>query len=73
VSGRGLGDLPGQRGLGGGIQRTCFGSFAPPVERVGLAEVPMTYTKSLEDAALVSEDKIAVAALATRELQEETA
>jgi pyruvate dehydrogenase E1 component beta subunit len=36
-----------------------------PVERVGMAEVPLPYAKNLETAALPSEDRIARAVLAT--------
>ena len=46
------------------IQRACFDDLDAPVERVGMAEVPTPYAKSLEHAALPNEDKIAAAALA---------
>jgi pyruvate dehydrogenase E1 component beta subunit len=35
------------------------------VERVGMAEVPLPYAKSLEHAAMPNQDRIAAAALAT--------
>ncbi|HEX2036263.1 MAG TPA: alpha-ketoacid dehydrogenase subunit beta [Chloroflexota bacterium] len=40
------------------IQRACFAELDAPVERVGGAEVPMPYARSLENAALVNEEKI---------------
>jgi pyruvate dehydrogenase E1 component beta subunit len=46
------------------IQRACFDDLDAPVERVGLAEVPMPYAKNLERAALVNDEKIEAAALA---------
>jgi len=46
------------------IQHACFDELDAPVERVGLAEVPMPYAKRLEQAALVHDEKIAAAALA---------
>jgi pyruvate dehydrogenase E1 component beta subunit len=45
------------------IQHACFDDLDAPVERVGMAEVPMPYAKSLEDAALPGEDKVEAAAL----------
>ncbi len=45
------------------IQRACFDDLDAPVERVGLAEVPMPYAKNLERAALVNDEKIEAAAL----------
>jgi pyruvate dehydrogenase E1 component beta subunit len=47
------------------IQHACFDDLDAPVERVGLAEVPMPYAKSLERAALTHDAKIEAAALAT--------
>jgi pyruvate dehydrogenase E1 component beta subunit len=45
------------------IQHACFDDLDAPIERVGMAEVPMPYAKSLEHAALPNEDKVARAAL----------
>ncbi len=45
------------------IQRACFDDLDAPIERVGLAEVPMPYAKQLERAAIVNDDKIEAAAL----------
>jgi pyruvate dehydrogenase E1 component beta subunit len=45
------------------ISLACFDDLDAPVGRVGMAEVPMPYAKSLEDAALPHEDKILAAAL----------
>lgn len=45
------------------IQHACFDDLDAPVERVGLAEVPMPYAKRLEQAALVHDEKILAAAL----------
>ena len=47
------------------IQKACFDDLDAPVERVGMAEVPLPYAKNLEQAALPNEDRIAAAALAT--------
>ena len=47
------------------IQRACFDDLDAPVERVGMAEVPLPYAKNLETAALPNEDRVAAAALAT--------
>jgi pyruvate dehydrogenase E1 component beta subunit len=47
------------------IQRACFDDLDAPVERVGMAEVPLPYAKNLERAALPSEDRLTAAALAT--------
>ena len=47
------------------IQRACFDDLDAPVERVGMAEVPLPYAKNLELAALPNEDRIAAAVLAT--------
>ncbi|UGS35585.1 alpha-ketoacid dehydrogenase subunit beta [Capillimicrobium parvum] len=45
------------------ISTACFDDLDAPVGRVGMAEVPMPYAKSLEDAALPHEAKILSAAL----------
>ena len=47
------------------IQQACFDDLDAPVERVGMAEVPLPYAKNLELAAMPNEDRIAAAALAT--------
>ena len=47
------------------IQRVCFDDLDAPVERVGMAEVPLPYAKKLETAALPNEDRIEAAVLAT--------
>ncbi len=47
------------------IQRACFDDLDAPVERVGMAEVPLPYAKELETAALPTEDRIEAAVLAT--------
>jgi pyruvate dehydrogenase E1 component beta subunit len=47
------------------IQYACFDDLDAPVERVGIAEVPLPYAKELESAALPNEERIAAAALAT--------
>jgi len=47
------------------IQYACFDDLDAPVERVGMAEVPMPYAKELENAALPNEDRIEAAVLAT--------
>ena len=44
------------------VQHACFDDLDAPVERVGMAEVPMPYAKNLERAALPNEDKVAAAA-----------
>jgi pyruvate dehydrogenase E1 component beta subunit len=44
------------------IGRACFDDLDAPPERVGGAEVPMPYSKPLELAALVLEDKLEAAA-----------
>jgi pyruvate dehydrogenase E1 component beta subunit len=51
------------------IQRACFDDLDAPVERVGLAEVPMPYAKALENVALTNDHKIMAAALVTCGLQ----
>jgi pyruvate dehydrogenase E1 component beta subunit len=50
------------------IQRACFDDLDAPVERVGMAEVPLPYAKNLETAALPGRERIASAVLATLEL-----
>jgi pyruvate dehydrogenase E1 component beta subunit len=47
------------------IQKACFDELDAPVERVGMAEVPLPYAKRLEHAAMPNEDRIAAAVLAT--------
>ncbi len=44
------------------VHRACFDDLDAPVERVGSAEVPMPYAKSLELAAMPLEEKIEAAA-----------
>jgi pyruvate dehydrogenase E1 component beta subunit len=50
------------------VQHACFDDLDAPVERVGMAEVPMPYAKNLENAALPGEEKILAAALATLDM-----
>jgi len=50
------------------VQHACFDDLDAPVERVGMAEVPMPYAKNLEAATLPGEDKILAAALATLDM-----
>jgi pyruvate dehydrogenase E1 component beta subunit len=45
------------------IQRACFDDLDAPVERVGMAEVPLPYAKNLETAALPGQERIAGAVL----------
>ena len=47
------------------IQKACFDDLDAPVERVGMAEVPLPYAKNLEHAAMPNEDGSLAAALAT--------
>jgi pyruvate dehydrogenase E1 component beta subunit len=47
------------------IQKACFDHLDAPVERVGMAEVPLPYAKNLETAALPGEERIERAVLAT--------
>jgi pyruvate dehydrogenase E1 component beta subunit len=47
------------------IQKACFDDLDAPVERVGMAEVPLPYAKNLETAALPTDDRIAHAVLVT--------
>ena len=44
------------------VGRACFDDLDAPPERVGGAEVPMPYSKPLELAALMLEDKLEAAA-----------
>ena len=50
------------------IQHACFDDLDAPVERVGMAEVPLPYAKELELAAMPTEDRIERAALRTLDL-----
>jgi pyruvate dehydrogenase E1 component beta subunit len=45
------------------IGKACFDDLDAPVERVGMAEVPLPYAKNLETAAMPNEDRIAAAVL----------
>jgi pyruvate dehydrogenase E1 component beta subunit len=47
------------------IQKACFYDLDAPVERVGMAEVPLPYAKQLELAAMPGEERIEAAVLAT--------
>ncbi|MHB1537044.1 MAG: alpha-ketoacid dehydrogenase subunit beta [Solirubrobacteraceae bacterium] len=47
------------------IQHACFDDLDAPVERVGMAEVPLPYAKPLELAAMPSEERVAAAVLHT--------
>jgi pyruvate dehydrogenase E1 component beta subunit len=47
------------------IQKACFDYLDAPVERVGMAEVPLPYAKELETAAMPGEDRIEAAVLTT--------
>lgn len=47
------------------IQSACFGDLDAPVERVGMAEVPLPYAKRLELAAMPGQERIEAAVLAT--------
>ncbi|HTU16334.1 MAG TPA: alpha-ketoacid dehydrogenase subunit beta [Solirubrobacterales bacterium] len=49
------------------IQKACFDDLDAPVERVGMAEVPLPYSKPLELAAMPGEARLVDAALATLE------
>lgn len=49
------------------IQKACFDDLDAPVERVGMAEVPLPYAKNLELEAMPNQDRIIGAALATLE------
>lgn len=47
------------------IQSACFNDLDAPVERVGMAEVPLPYAKRLELAAMPGQERIEAAVLAT--------
>ncbi len=47
------------------IQHACFDDLDAPVERVGMAEVPLPYAKNLELAAMPNDERIVGAVLAT--------
>jgi len=46
------------------IQHVCFDYLDAPVERVGMAEVPLPYAKNLENAALPNVERVVAAARA---------
>jgi pyruvate dehydrogenase E1 component beta subunit len=50
------------------IQKACFYDLDAPVERVGMAEVPLPYAKNLELAAMPNEDRLKSAVLATLDM-----
>jgi pyruvate dehydrogenase E1 component beta subunit len=50
------------------IQHACFDDLDAPVERIGMAEVPLPYAKELELAAMPTEDRVERAALQVLEL-----
>jgi pyruvate dehydrogenase E1 component beta subunit len=50
------------------IQHACFDDLDAPVERVGMAEVPLPYAKELELAAMPTEERIERAALQVLDL-----
>jgi pyruvate dehydrogenase E1 component beta subunit len=50
------------------IGKACFDDLDAPVERLGMAEVPLPYAKVLETAALPNEGRILDAVLATLDL-----
>ena len=50
------------------IQHACFDGLDAPVERIGMAEVPLPYAKELELAAMPTEDRIERAALRVLDL-----
>jgi pyruvate dehydrogenase E1 component subunit beta len=50
------------------IQHACFDDLDAPVERLGMAEVPLPYAKELELAAMPTEDRIEAAILRQLEL-----
>lgn len=47
------------------IQKVSFDDLDAPIERVGMAEVPLPYAKNLEYAAMPNEDRITGAVLST--------
>ena len=49
------------------LQKACFDYLDAPIERVGMAEVPLPYAKNLELEAMPNENRIMRAALATLE------
>lgn len=49
------------------IQKASFDDLDAPVERVGMAEVPLPYSKPLELAAMPGTDRIVAAAISTME------
>jgi pyruvate dehydrogenase E1 component beta subunit len=51
------------------IQHACFDDLDAPVERLGMAEVPLPYAKELELAAMPTEDRITAAVLRTLEIR----
>ena len=51
------------------IQHACFDDLDAPVERLGMAEVPLPYAKNLETAALPNEDRLEAAILHTLDLR----
>jgi pyruvate dehydrogenase E1 component beta subunit len=44
------------------VQKACFDDLDAPVERVGMAEVPLPYAKNLERTAMPTEQRIEAAA-----------
>jgi pyruvate dehydrogenase E1 component beta subunit len=50
------------------IQLACFDDLDAPVERLGMAEVPLPYAKELELAAMPTEERISAAILRTLDL-----
>jgi pyruvate dehydrogenase E1 component beta subunit len=50
------------------VQHACFDDLDAPVERLGMAEVPLPYAKELELAAMPTEERIEVAILRQLEL-----
>jgi len=50
------------------VGKACFDDLDAPVERVGMAEVPLPYAKNLERAAMPNEERIARAALSVLDL-----
>jgi len=47
------------------ISKACFDDLDAPVERVGMAEVPLPYAKNLELTAMPNEDRLGAAVLST--------
>jgi pyruvate dehydrogenase E1 component subunit beta len=50
------------------IQHACFDDLDAPVERLGMAEVPLPYAKELELAAMPTEERLTAAILASLQL-----